>query len=125
MAGTAKRLQSKRKVPVVSLNYLADRYGLPDFIKVDVEGAEYDVIKGGIDVLKHNKIKLLIEVHSGEELSFSQNLEKIVEIAKTVNYRTWHLPSKKCITDATEIQDVERDHILLIPEEWNLSDYID
>lgn len=125
MAGTARELESKIKVPVVSLMYLAERYGVPDFIKVDVEGAEYDVIKGGLDVLRKNRIKLLVEVHSAEELSFIQNLTQIIETAKSIGYETWHLPSKKVISEVSEIKKVKRDHVFLIPEGYKLSNYIE
>lgn len=36
----------------------------PDFIKIDVEGAEEFVLQGGIELLKRKKPLLMIEVHS-------------------------------------------------------------
>jgi FkbM family methyltransferase len=38
----------------------------PDFIKIDVEGAEEFVLKGGIQLLEKKKPLLMIEVHSPE-----------------------------------------------------------
>jgi len=38
----------------------------PDFIKIDVEGAEELVLKGAIGLLEHKKPFLMIEVHSPE-----------------------------------------------------------
>ncbi len=38
----------------------------PDFIKIDVEGAEEMVIKGALDCLKSKKPYLMIEIHSHE-----------------------------------------------------------
>ena len=37
---------TKQIVPVTTLDKLISRYGAPDFIKVDVEGYEYEVMKG-------------------------------------------------------------------------------
>jgi FkbM family methyltransferase len=38
----------------------------PDFIKIDVEGAEEFVLKGGVEMLNNKKPLLMIEVHSTE-----------------------------------------------------------
>jgi FkbM family methyltransferase len=37
---------------------------LPDFIKIDVEGAELKVLKGSSRILKESNVDLLIEMHS-------------------------------------------------------------
>ncbi|RLB88402.1 MAG: FkbM family methyltransferase [Deltaproteobacteria bacterium] len=36
----------KQKVSLTTLDYLIETYGSPDFIKIDVEGYEYEVLKG-------------------------------------------------------------------------------
>lgn len=36
----------KQEVELTTLDYLIRTYGLPDFIKIDVEGYEYEVLKG-------------------------------------------------------------------------------
>ncbi len=54
------------EVKCISLDVLQHHYQLPDFIKIDVEGAEEFVIKGAMDLLKKKKPTLMIEVHSPE-----------------------------------------------------------
>jgi FkbM family methyltransferase len=50
-------------VPQTTLDQLAEEHGFPAFIKIDVEGAELDVLLGGEDVLSRRTV-LLIEAHS-------------------------------------------------------------
>jgi hypothetical protein len=53
-------------VPTVTLDWLAEHFPLPDVIKIDVEGAEVQVLTGGMDVLR--KIPTIIcEVASRNE----------------------------------------------------------
>jgi FkbM family methyltransferase len=40
--------------------------GKVDFIKIDVEGAEVDVLNGALELIRHDKPQLLIEIHGSE-----------------------------------------------------------
>lgn len=53
------------KVGVISLDILINelQFSKPDIIKIDVEGAEYDVLKGAIEVIKIYKPKILLSTH--------------------------------------------------------------
>lgn len=55
------------KVQCKSLdNFISSGYPDPDFLKIDVEGAEEFVLSGANDLLKRKKPILLIEIHSTE-----------------------------------------------------------
>lgn len=58
-------VKEKRNVQIFKLDTLINKMGFkpPDVIKIDVEGAEYEVINGAHSSLKQFKPKLLIEVH--------------------------------------------------------------
>jgi FkbM family methyltransferase len=56
-----------RLVECVTIDSAAELYGTPDFIKIDVEGHETDVLLGGRDVLKLQPA-LLLEVHGADLL---------------------------------------------------------
>ena len=56
---------------------------LPDFIKIDVEGAELAVLKGAVNILREGKAKLLIEVHS---FSGQINPEEVYGFMRSVGY---------------------------------------
>ena len=49
------------EVPVTTLNALAGRYGIPDMVKLDVEGFELEALKGGGDLLGRTEL-FVIEV---------------------------------------------------------------
>jgi FkbM family methyltransferase len=103
---------SERSVDVdgYTLNYLADQYIVPIrgdnvkeiWIKIDVEGAEYEVLKGATNLLSRNQdISVLIEIHNLRE---GYNLYKpIIEFLKLYNF---HLEFEK-------VYDGGEKHILL------------
>lgn len=52
------------EVSTETIDDLVDRYEVPDFVKIDVEGAEQKVIEGASDSLKNCDIEWFVEVHS-------------------------------------------------------------
>lgn len=58
------RVLERRSVPCSRLDSLDAWYGVPDFIKIDVEGHEVAVIEGGLKLLKAAKPRLFIEIHN-------------------------------------------------------------
>jgi len=54
-------------VPAVTLDDLAasDCYGLPNLVKIDAEGAELDILRGGARLIEHGTT-FLIELHGTE-----------------------------------------------------------
>ncbi len=55
------------EVDGISIDYLVENgTPAPDFVKIDVEGAEEFVLGGAIQVLKNHKPILMIEIHSPE-----------------------------------------------------------
>ncbi len=54
------------EVEVVTLDDAVERFGEPRFVKVDVEGGELDVLKGGPDLVAARSASFGIEIHSEE-----------------------------------------------------------
>lgn len=54
-----------RLVPAVTLDELVRRHGRPDLVKVDVEGHEVPVIRGGLASILEYKPALYLEIHHG------------------------------------------------------------
>ena len=57
-------VRNTQLVPSVNLDWLLDRYPAPDFIKIDVEGAELNVLRGATRLLAEIKPVIFCEVAS-------------------------------------------------------------
>lgn len=59
---------SRRKVPCMTLDSLVVEHGAPDFVKIDAEGGEDDILAGGSELLARETADFLVEFHSAELL---------------------------------------------------------
>ena len=69
------------KIPSITLDTLVDHYGIPDLVKIDVEGYEYTVLKGLTKKIKD----ICFEWHE----EFSEDLFKIVKHLKNIGYTSF------------------------------------
>jgi FkbM family methyltransferase len=60
-------VREKNYVPTITLDTLALTMPKPDFIKIDVEGAEGLVVKGGLSVIRDVRPVIYIELGAGSE----------------------------------------------------------
>jgi FkbM family methyltransferase len=83
LAGLDNEFANARRltVPTVTLDAAAAAHGVPDLVKLDVEGAENLVLEGGKRVMTENRPVLVVEVH-GEERS-----ARFYELMKGYRYR--------------------------------------
>jgi len=65
----------------------------PDIVKIDVEGAELDVLHGMVDTLRNRGPKLIIEVDDGNEQKCEEKLKSCREFISGFGYRTELLPN--------------------------------
>jgi hypothetical protein len=64
-------------VVALSIDWLAEKLPLPDLIKIDVEGAELEVIRGGLELLKSKKPVVLCEVGADSSLEVTECFKSI------------------------------------------------
>ena len=62
-AGEAPMQTGVVRVPVHALDSLSAQWPMPQFIKMDVEGVEADVIRGGVETLRRARPIMVIELH--------------------------------------------------------------
>lgn len=69
-----------REVPCQTLDGLAAIYGTPDFVKIDTEGHEAEIMRGATTILREHKTSWLIEFH------LDKWLHECCEILETHGY---------------------------------------
>lgn len=75
----------KVTVDCITLDALcADR--LPDFAKIDVEGAEYRVLQGAQRILREGQCRLLIEVHPWGDPTIQKRPEHVFQFLNQFGY---------------------------------------
>ena len=84
---------AKEEIDVVSVDYciLERGFSLPDFIKIDVEGFEFDVLKGMTTTLGTKKPALFIELHGVTDAEKEVNIYNIVKLLENYNYVIKHI----------------------------------
>ncbi len=118
-AKTAAHKNQSINVSSISIDALCEQFGvIPDFIKIDVEGAEYDVLLGCQKCLKNNQTRILVEMHSNKDLSMQDNTNKILKICSNLNYSVWYLSNGDLLKSSEQNKNRGRCHLLLQPEKW-------
>ena len=82
------------------LDYIISKEGipLPDFIKIDIEGFEFDALMGMENLLKNKKPELFIEIHGATRTEKESNILKIVSLLKKHNYDIQLVETNEIIT---------------------------
>ena len=123
-AKTAKKLKSYYPVNTLTVDHLVKSTGIsPDLIKVDVEGAEIEVLNGATELAKKMNTTFILEIHSGEELNITENTRLILEWCDKNNYSGWYLKDKTLL-DIDSIKNRGRYHALLIPKHRQFPEYL-
>ena len=87
-------------VKVMTLDGCIEKYGLPqpDFIKIDIEGMEYNALVGMSDTIKKKKPQLYIEIHGALDSIKKENIEKIYNYLNKKQYSIYHVETQSRIT---------------------------
>ena len=103
--GEARRSEETIEVKVTTLDEAAVRFGPPDFIKMDIEGAEGEALRGASCLLRSARPSFLIELHNENAAGETR---RIMEEAK---YEVFSLRGARVSLD-----DVLPSHVLVWPE---------
>jgi FkbM family methyltransferase len=82
--------RDRQQVPLLTLDSLVERLGeTPTLIKIDVEGAELEVLQGGSDLLSGHDIPLCLELHNGLIRERGAEPAAVLEQLKRCGYTRW------------------------------------
>lgn len=124
-AGTAKFSNSYQFVPTATLEYISDYFKIiPDFIKIDIEGAELMALNGCINLAKNNKITFLVEMHIFPTFTKQEGIDGIIKWCETVGYTPYYTKTKSVLNLDTTIEEKLRYHLLLIPKNTAFPEYL-
>ena len=61
-------------------------YEIPDLVKIDVEGYEYEILYNSIDFFKVHKTILILEIDENHLKRYSKNQTEIINLLKSKDY---------------------------------------
>ncbi|MEO7990194.1 MAG: FkbM family methyltransferase [Chryseolinea sp.] len=112
-AKTAATLDTHFSVSTLTVDYLVKYYNvIPDLVKIDVEGAEVEVLNGSVALAAKRKAVFFVEVHSTNGIV--ANTEMILQWCKSNHYDAYYL-KEHIILETDQIKARGRYHALLIP----------
>lgn len=100
-----------------------------DFIKIDVEGYEWFVLKGALKTLQHNRPLLQLEIVAKQCRKFNYAAEQMIEWIRTLDYRAaskrdgWLDGEFTSVKGRLHYNGVERKgdmDLFFVPCEWNI-----
>ena len=124
---TEKKLAQKSTNRVYSETITLDEYfdqrGIfPDILKIDVEGAEMDVLRGAALLLKKREPLLFLELHPKNLISFSSSVAEIVEYLQQARYSFYktsyfRMDGSLNPIDPVELSSLDKsDMVICVPE---------
>lgn len=124
-AKTAAKSNSTINVPTVTVDYLCDLFGtIPDLIKIDVEGAEHEVLLGSNNCAAHGKTRFFVEMHSNSTMTMESNAASVLEWCDSNRHQAWFLAEGARLQKPEQIQHRGRCHLLLQPLDWPYPDWL-
>jgi len=83
----------------------------PDIIKIDAEGAEYDILVGGIETLLKYTPTLLIEIHPKQLFRYGHKTEHVYHLLRAMGYEIIEFekwPERQWIRAEIKREEVKR-----------------
>ena len=90
----------------------------PDFIKIDVEGFEYQVLSGAQSMLEQYEPKLFIEMHGPTDAERIKNAQNVYRFLANLGYKIIH-PSSGEVVSEQELVDAKLGHIYCLRSSSN------
>jgi len=87
IANKPPELFRKTTKKLVSLDcFCKEKNILPDVVKLDAEGNEYDVLEGALETLNKARPLIFISLHKNHLENLGRNIDELHDIMKKINY---------------------------------------
>lgn len=104
-------------------DYAKANNAFPDFIKMDIEGAENIAIKGMREILSVSRPDVFIELHEFGTKKLYENAQDILDFVTPLNYQMIYLRTGKPVGNGDILKDRGRCHVVLQPREKYTENY--
>jgi len=105
---------SKFTVKICPLDQCVQEFKIPipDFVKIDVEGAEYEVLEGMENTIAKCKPTILIEIHGTNFEKSRDKTKRIIAFLTGYGYHFKHIETGKSLSTTSIISRPAEGHIL-------------
>jgi FkbM family methyltransferase len=86
----------------------------PQFVKIDVEGLELDVLRGMANVIASHRPALYIEIHGADMAKKLENATAVIEYLWLAGYAVRHVESGLSIDSAARIPAARQGHLYCV-----------
>jgi FkbM family methyltransferase len=90
-------------------DYCAENNLKPQLIKIDVEGAEIDVLKGAVNIIRQEHPTIFLSFHPRHVSQMGYSADDLVNLLKDYNYSCRHV-------DGTPVEEFKLREYVLAPE---------
>lgn len=126
-------LTNKVTCEVTTLDSYAEKVQLPGLrlMKMDIEGAELNAIKGGLKTLEKFRPFIIAEMCRGTSARFGHEPEDIWQQLKPLGYKMWAIRSHRSeCEDLSDLKGIQRDNVLfycderpqVLLDDWSVGD---
>ena len=113
-----KKITHHTKLESISLDYFClQNEIIPDFIKVDIEGSEIELLKGSIKIMKKYKPIFFLSYHPYHIKKLGYKDDDFFKIIDKMNYKIYD----QNLAKPTEMKSSE---YLIVPKSFNLKKFI-
>ena len=123
-AKTAANQQKSSVMTTTTVDALADLHGIqPDLVKIDVEGAELDVLKGAARVAQ-SKAPFFIEMHDLQERKMAVSAQAIIDWCAANGRTPYYMKLHEPLTYPQTIAHRGRCHLFIIRSDQEYPAYL-
>jgi FkbM family methyltransferase len=125
-AVTAASRGEKRTISTVTIDRLVSEFEVvPTLIKVDVEGAEVAVLRGGTETARLHRSRWCVEMHAGDDARpMRSTAADVITWCGSVDYVPYYLKEHQPLVDPETVAHRGRCHLLLLPREQKYPEWL-